>query len=166
MLIPIRQILVLVFLAVAALGPATRLDAAESDDQFAVAAGHYDRQQWKLAVEEFRTFLRNIPRTAGRQSVFLLGEALLQSGRFDEARQQFHKLHRPRTRRANTLGPRVPNGRSGLLGGRLCDGQARSGGFLTKYPDDRLNAYVLPYLGDIALADGDAAAAAGTSATD
>ena len=162
MLIPIRQILVLVFLAVAALGPATRLDAAESDDQYAVAAGHYDHGRWKLAIEEFRAFLEKYPhdRRAG-ESVFLLGEALLQTGRFDEARRQFlsYTSREPQGKYARAAAFRM--GEAAYLAGGFEKARPDLVGFLTKYPGDRLNAFVLPYLGDIALAGGDAAAAAG-----
>ena len=47
---------------------ATVARADEADDQFAVAAGHYDRQRWKLAVDEFQAFVQSIPTIAGRTS--------------------------------------------------------------------------------------------------
>ena len=72
-----------------------------------MAAGHYDRQQWKLAVEEFRTFVEKYPNDRrANECVFFLGEALLQLGNIDEARQQFQTLCQPRARRASTPRPR------------------------------------------------------------
>ncbi len=47
-----------------ACAPAAPLQADEADDQYAVAAAHYDRQQWKLAAEEFEAFLQKFPATA------------------------------------------------------------------------------------------------------
>ena len=67
---------------------AARADPA--DDQFAVAAGQYDRHQWKLAVEEFQTFIEKYPKDRrANECVFFLGEALRQLGKYGEARQQF-----------------------------------------------------------------------------
>ena len=75
-----------------AIGPTTAARGDEADDQFAVAAGHYDRQQWKLAVEEFQTFLDKYPHDRRvNRGVFFLGEALLQLGKLDDARRQFHQ---------------------------------------------------------------------------
>ena len=52
--------------------------AGPADDQYAVAAGHYSRKLWKLAVEEFEVFLEKYPDHArAAQSVFFLAEALL-----------------------------------------------------------------------------------------
>ena len=162
MLIPLRRILILLVVAGAALGPATRLDAAESDDQFAVAVGHYDHGRWKLAIEELRAFLEKYPhdRRAG-ESVFLLGEALLQTGQFDDARRQFQSYtsREPRGKYARAAAFRL--GEAAYLAGDFEKARPDLVRFLSTYPGDRLNAFVLPYLGDIALAGGDAAAAAG-----
>ena len=136
--------------------------ADPSDDQFAVAAGHYDHGRWKLAVEEFRAFLEKYPhdRRAG-ESVFLLGEALLQAGQFDDARRQFQSyIHRePQGKYVRAATFRV--GEAAYLAGDFEKAKPDLVRFLTEYPGDRLNAFVLPYLGDIAIVGGDAAAAAG-----
>ena len=79
-----RPVLVLVVLVVVLADALTRADGA--DDRFAVAAGHYARRRWKLAAEEFQAFLQDYPNHASaNQSVFFLGEALLQSGNSTEA---------------------------------------------------------------------------------
>ena len=156
------RISILMVVAWAALCPATMLRADPSDDQFAVAAGHYDHGRWKLAVEEFRAFLETYPhdRRAG-ESVFLLGEALLQAGQFDDARRQFQSyIHRePQGKYVRPATFRV--GEAAYLAGDFERAKPDLVRFLTEYPGDRLNAFVLPYLGDIALAGSDAAAAAG-----
>jgi len=64
--------------------------AAPADDQYTVAADHYSRSRWQLAVEEFEAFLREFPEeTRSRQARFFLGESLVQLQRYSEARQQF-----------------------------------------------------------------------------
>ncbi len=131
----------------------------EADDQFAVAVGHYDHGRWKLAVEELRAFLEKYPhdRRAG-ESVFLLGEALLQSGQFDEARRQFLSYTSREPQGKYVRAAAFRSGEAAYLAGDFEKAKPDLVRFLTKYPGDRLNAFVLPYLGDIAFAGGDAAA--------
>src|SRR5512145_909661 len=59
--------------------------ADEAGDQFAVAAGHYAAKRWKLADDEFQTFLDRYPKHADAgKCLFFQAESLLQLGRFDE----------------------------------------------------------------------------------
>ena len=103
------------------------LRADEADDQFAVAAGHYDHGQWKLAVEEFRTFRQDIPTTAGQNvCVFFLGEALLQLGKFDEARRQFHEYASREPEGKYARAALFRSGEAAYLAGESRRGQARS----------------------------------------
>ncbi len=144
-----------------AIAPAAPLHADEADDQFAVAAGHYDRQQWKLAVEEFRTFVQKFPsdrRT--NESLFFLGESLLQLGKLDDAQAQFYQYvsREPDGKYVRAALFRI--GEAAYLAGRFDVAKPGLEAFLAKYPNDRLGAYVLPYLGDIALGNNDPAAAA------
>lgn len=143
----------------AALAPvAAWADAA--DDQYAVAAGLYARKQWKLAAEEFKVFLKDYP--AHRQantSRFLLAEAQLQLGQFDEARTNFldYLAREPKGQFA-----RSALFRSGEAAYRADKPQQAEGPlkrFLATYADDGFNAYALPYLGEIALAKRDYVAA-------
>ena len=53
------------------------------------------------------------------------------------------------------------SGEAAYLAGNFAAAKPDLEGFLAKYPHDRLIAYVLPYLGDIALSNNDFAAAAG-----
>lgn len=131
------------------------LRADAPDDQFAVAAGHYDRGRWKLAVEEFRVFLQKYPndRRAG-ESVFFLGEALLQSGDFGEARRQFmdYTARQPQGKRLKAAMFRL--GEAAYLAGDFEKAVPDLQRFLTTYPDDRLDAFIYYYLGDIRLSQG------------
>ena len=75
-------------LAALLLAVAARAD--EADDRYAIAAGHYGQERWKMAVEEFRTFLDAFPNHAkADSSVFLLAESLLQSNNREEAQQSY-----------------------------------------------------------------------------
>jgi TolA-binding protein len=126
--------------------------ADEADDQFAVAAGQYDRRQWKLAIDEFHVFLQKYPNDRrAHQSTFFLGEALLQSRNFEEARRQFQqyaslepegKFARPALFRA---------GEAAYLAGKLDAAKADLERFHAKHAEDTLNAFALLYLGDIAM---------------
>jgi TolA-binding protein len=138
--------------------PAAR--ATEADDQFAVAAGHYDRQQWKLAVEEFQTFLQKYSQDRrASQSLFFLGEALLQVGKLNDARERFHKYIEREPGGKFARAAQFRAGEAAYLAGSFAAARPDLDAFLAKYPEDRLNSYVLPYLGDIALSAGDAAKA-------
>lgn len=140
-------------LAVAvALAAATRVAwAGPAEDQFAVAAGHYKAKRWKLAAEEFQSFLADYAdHQNSTRARFYLAESLVQLRRFDEAAQQFRDFvqRAPEDRLARKALFRA--GESGYLAGHLDEAQAELEKFLQKFPDDPLNAYVLPYLGDLA----------------
>jgi cellulose synthase operon protein C len=151
-----------VWIVAVALAPHAFVRANEADDQYAVAAGHYARQQWKLAVDELQAFLKKYPNDRhANECVFLCGEALLQTGRLDEARENFQKYlsREPSGARAQAALFRV--GEAAYLAGNFAIAKPDLERFLAQYPKHRLNGYVLPYLGDTVLAGGDAVAAAG-----
>lgn len=125
--------------------------AGPAEDQFAVAAGHYQAKRWKLAVEEFQAFLADHADHANStRATFYLAESLVQLRRFDEAAGQFREFLKqaPDDRLARKALFRC--GEASYLAGRFDDAQAELGRFLQKFPDDPLNAYALPYLGDLA----------------
>lgn len=157
----LRRMVLLALLLTAGTLSAGRLGADEADDQFAVAAGHYAQQQWKLAVEEFLEFLqRYSDHPKASQGVFFLAEAQLQVGNLPEAEARFREylerepageFARPALFRA---------GETAYLTGKGDLAKADLQRYRFTYPQDRLCAYVLPYLGEIALGKGDMAAAA------
>lgn len=136
---------------------AADLRANDADDQYAVATGHYVREQWKLAVEEFQTFLKNFPNDRrASQSVFLCGEALLQLGKLEDARQDFQQYLRREPGGKYVRPALFRSGEAAYLAGNFAAAKPDLEAFLAKYPDDNLNAYVFAYLGDIAFnADAD-----------
>jgi len=142
--------------ALAGLLLSTPAGADEADDQYAVAAGHYARQRWKFAAEEFRTLLKEYPNHPNvDRSVFFLAEALLQLGQREEAETLFRdylkrdsaaRLARPALFRA---------AEAAYLSGKFDRAKTDLQRFLTQYRDDNLAAHVLAYLGQIALAEDD-----------
>ena len=90
-----------------------------------MAAGHYQHQDWKLAVEEFQTFLAAYPNERrANECVFFLGEALRQLGKFDEARRQFQTIRNREPKGRARRGRAVRRGRSRLSGGRTSPRQS------------------------------------------
>jgi TolA-binding protein len=148
--------------------PSAAALADEAGDQFAVAAGHYAARRWKLAAEEFQAFLGRYPDHAKRtKALFFCAEALVQSGKFGEAQKQFAAVIEADESRRGDAPPKSTYGRQALFRAGECafwanqPEQAREslGQFRQQYADDPLNAYVLSYLGELALRAGDAAAA-------
>jgi TolA-binding protein len=139
---------------------ASSLPATPADDQFAVAASHYDAGRWKEAVEEFRLFLHTYPADPRRAvAEFYLGEALLQLSEFGPAREQFQKYLELEPAGRHARAALFRRGEAAYLAGKHAEAKADLDAFVQKHPDDKLNAFVLAYLGEIALAGGDAAAA-------
>jgi len=145
---------------VAAWAPASA-QGDEADDQFAVAAGHYAQKRWQLAAEQFESFVDKHPdHPQINRGVFFLAEALLQAGHSEEAAQYF-RLYLDRQPQGQYARPALFRaGETCYLLGKFDLAKANLTQFLARYPDDKLNAYVLPYLGDIALAAADTTAAA------
>ena len=82
-------------------------------------------------------------------------------GKFDEARRQFQSYTSREPKGKYARAAMFRSGEAAYLAGDFETAKPDLVRFLAKYPGDRLNAFVLPYLGDIALAGGDAAAAVG-----
>lgn len=125
--------------------------AAPADDQFAVAAGHYKQQRWKLAAEEFSAFLKNYAdHKRASAARFYLAESLVQLRQYEPAAQQFHEFlaQAPDDKLARKALFRA--GESSYLASQWQSAEDDLKAFLAAHADDPLNAYVLPYLGDIA----------------
>jgi cellulose synthase operon protein C len=160
-----RRRAVLLLIALLAFVPARQVRADTGtdagDDQYAVAAAHYTAQRWALAVDEFRSLLKDHPEHRGATKArFFLAEALMQLGGYDEARTQFRDFlsRDPKGQFASQALFRA--GEAAFLAGHSDAARPDLAEFHAKYPDDKLNAYVLNYLGQLALAEGDASAAA------
>ena len=127
-----------------------------AEDQFAVAAGHYGRERWRLAVEEFDRFLGQYPEHEQvPQATFFLAEALVKVGQYARAEKQFEQFQALDVRPDNANAPRAlfRMGEMAYLLGRQADARDRLDRFRRDYPEDALGAYVLPYLAELARAD-------------
>ncbi len=138
-------------------GLSTPVFAGPADDQYAIAAQHYSRARWELAVEEFTTFLDQYPEHA------------------PAATSRFSSLNRSynwgdSTRLGNDLPPttlatladatrsraRFRVGEAAYLAANFEEARRDLHRFWQEYPEDVLNGYALGYLGEIAL-DGERA---------
>ena len=157
---PRRSPLAALFLMAGALFAAP-IRADEADDQFAVAAGHYAQQRWKLAVEEFQAFLEIHPNHANTyQGVFFLAEAQLQMENLADAEARFREYLEGEPDGKLVRAALFRAGEAAYLSDKPDLARADLEKFRSTYPEDKLNAYVLPYLGEIALGQGQPAAAA------
>ena len=144
------QMLVL-WLALLAL--ASRAALADSpDEQFRRAADHYRAQRWQPACDEFAKLLAApgaFARTADAR--YFYGESLVQLKRWPEAGQQFAELlqREPTSKHAAAAQFRVAE--AAYMAGDDRAAQPALAGFRQRFPDHPLNAFALPYLGNIAL---------------
>ncbi len=154
-----RFVLAPLILLLVALPPHASGDEAE--DQYEVAAGHYARRRWELAAEAFGTYLQRFPKhPKAEQSVFFMGEALSQQGRPERAAKQFAEYLRRVPEGPYARAARFRLGEAAYLAGQFQEARRDLEAFDQKHPDDALGAYVLPYLGEIALGEDNAAEAA------
>ncbi|HRF01892.1 MAG TPA: tetratricopeptide repeat protein [Pirellulaceae bacterium] len=139
---------------IAADDPPTLSDVAAGTHAEGLAA--YERGDWTTATSIWTTLLQRPSEDLPRDEVeFLLGEALMQLGRFDEATLHFRSLvdRSPEFPRRSFAEFRI--GEGALLAGQADTARAAFTGFLDRYPEDALTSYVRGYLGDIALARND-----------
>jgi TolA-binding protein len=148
---------------VAALGGATCAGvtrAAEPDALFRTAAAHYAKQQWQAACDDFAQLLAAAPEhERANQARFHYGEALVQLGRYAEARRQFDELVRRDPQHRYAKHALFRSGEAAYLAGDRPAALRQLQAFRQRYPDDELNAYVLAHLGRVELDDGKPVAA-------
>jgi cellulose synthase operon protein C len=156
----LRRVPVLLAVFLTALLAVASARGDEADDQFALAAGHYARQRWKLAIEEFHRFLTDFPdHPKANQCIYQLAEAQVQLGHADEAIKNL-RLYLERDPTGGFARQALFRlGETEYLSGQHDEAQKHLEQFKQAHADDKLGAYVLPYLGNIASAKGDAAAA-------
>lgn len=123
--------------------------AGPAEDQYAVAAGHYSRGRWPLAVQEFETFLKQYPQH--EQAVlarFFLGEAQVQQGQYAAARANFDAFHQARPN--HNLAPQAlfRRGEAAYMLGDVQAARRLLTEFRQQHAQHPLNAYAMPYLGD------------------
>jgi TolA-binding protein len=148
-----RNIIATIVLAAVATAVVPVVFADAGDDQFTVAAGHYSTQRWQLAADEFRTLIADYPDHPKRaKAEFFLGEALVQLAKCDEAFAHFSAVleTEPQGRYAKQSLFRA--GECAVLAGKTEEAREALVAFHKQYKNDPLNAYVLSFLGELALA--------------
>jgi TolA-binding protein len=154
----LRTTLVVCALLLSWCAPTVRADPAE--DQYTVAAHHYRAARWEMAIEEFTTFLTSYPDHPRAETVtFFLAESLMQVSRWDDARVRFQQYVQRSPAGKYVRQAEFRLGEASYLAGYRTQARNDLERFRQSYPDDELCAYVWPYLGEIAVALDDAAAA-------
>ena len=126
--------------------------ADEATDQYAVAAGHYAAERWQLASEEFQAFLKaHAAHEQASQAQFYLAESLVQLGKLDDAKRLFEDLLNTDAKSSLARRALFRKAEATFLAGDDSSARGDLEAFTKQYPEDDLNAYVLPYLGEIAL---------------
>ena len=121
-----------------------------TQEQYGLAAGHYERQEYVKAAEKFRELIQNSPST--RQAAighFYLGESLVQVDDFRTAYPAYQIFLK---RLPNDINSKQAQFRMGECAFRLgWDGQAVSQleKFVESFPQDPLLEYALTYLGEL-----------------
>jgi TolA-binding protein len=150
-----RRIAVLLLVLASAAGPAVA-GGDPADNQYAKAAGYYTQGQTALALDEFQKFLAEYgDHPKAPLARFYSGEALVQLRKFAEAAEQFRPLTALAEDSRLARKALFRAGESTYFAGQWADASALLQQFLQQYAGDKLNAYVLAYLGDVAWEQGD-----------
>lgn len=138
------------------LSPSFPAWADRGDDDYAVAARHYEKGRWQAAIQEFQAFLIQHPQHPGHdEAQFLLGEAQVQLGRYAEAQATLRAFVTQHPNHTYAKLARFRLGESAFLAGDHPVATEALQQFQDAFPQDALLAYVLPYLAEIALTAGE-----------
>lgn len=138
---------------------AVSVERQRIDDEFRLAAGFYEREQWQECVQALTDFIRRHPQTAeAKLAYFYLGECHLSLGDLRRARgayQTFILAH------PNHALQELAVFRTAEILARLQDRQAARmlQNFLRSYPRSEYREYAWLYLGNRHLENGDLGAA-------
>jgi TolA-binding protein len=136
------------------------LQAGPADDQFLVAATHYNHGRWQSAADEFAAFVAQYPDDSRHaQVLFFLGETCVQLQQYEKAREQFLAFLQRAPDDRNALRAEFRLGEVAFFEGQYQEARERLNGFHDQHAADPLNAYVLAYLGEMALAEADGSGA-------
>lgn len=134
--------------------------AGSADDAYALAAGHYARGQWQLAAEAFAAFVAKHPEhRRGSQALFYRAEALVQLNDLSAAREVFQTYLERAPQDGYTVQARFRAAEAAMLLGDRDPAIKELEGLVDEFPEEKLLAFALPYLGDMTLAQGHPATA-------
>lgn len=134
--------------------------AADAADEYKFATGLYRKKNWKLAAEEFTTFLGKYPdhRLAETAQYYLgLSQINLEDHGAARVTLQTYLTKYPKGR--DVAVARFWYGQSCYLSGKFEDSVKALKTFAAELPEHPLNEHALPFLGEAELKLGDAAAA-------
>ena len=134
--------------------------AAPPDDQFQVAARHYSRGRFQLAVDEFQRFRTEYPdHPKANESYFYLAEAQIQIKEYAAARKHYQAFVDLLPQHQHRAHAEFRIAESSYLLRDFQTAELELTNFLSQHPDHSLGQFVLPYLGEIALLQGNPTAA-------
>lgn len=110
----------------------------------------YKAGQWESVVDLLKPFIKEQPNHKRVPDArFLLGESLMQLHRYPAAIQQFRSLLSSTPNFSQTSHARFRVAEANMLAGNRQEARQLFEQFRVDYPQHSLNAYVLPYLGEI-----------------
>ncbi len=147
-----RNLLILVFVLLFH-GKVAPVGAIQDvDENYGLAAGHYERQEYELAAEKFRGVIERFPSTRqAASSYFFLGESLVQSQDYRSAFPAYQIFLRRLPQ--DSLATRA-HFRMAECAFRLGWEQRAAElleRFVAEFPEDSLNEFALAYLGELRL---------------
>ena len=152
LILPMRS----VFIAMILIGFCQDGQAESTGAVYRQAVVAFDSQDWGEAAAGFKQVYQRDPTSPeAEDSLFFWGESLLQSGRFEDARQRFDDYLRqwPKGRRVRAAQFRVAEAM--MLGRNYEKAKYRINRFIALYPSDPLLEYANAYLAEIAIAEND-----------
>ncbi len=134
--------------------------ADKIDEEYASALSCFRAKQWQEAADRFSDFQADHPLSLkAKEGSFYRAESLTQLRRIEEARIFFQEYlkREPCGRFSRAAQFRLSEG--AYLLGKTYDARKDLLAFYQERPDDKLNAFVLPYLGEMAFRQNEFAAA-------
>ena len=140
-----------VLLAVVIWAP-TVAEAQSLRDDFAVASGYYDRQQWQECIPAFESLIKTYPNTSqANESYFFLGEAMMQLQMHREAYGAYQKFSVAAPEHGYAPRAMFRMGEAALLSNQLTQATRLLELFIRQNPGNPLVEVALPYLGETRL---------------
>ena len=140
-----------------ALGLQFQIDPVELQvcEELDEAKDHYNRTEWKPAVEKLNSFLTENPEhKRAKDALFLRGEANVQLQQYEAARKDFEQLLLLSPNESQSAHARFRLAELTMLLGNQKQARHLLNQFRQFHPSHELNAYVLPYLAEIVAREG------------
>lgn len=126
--------------------------AADALEDYKLAVGFYNKEQWKLAAESFQSFLKaNAQHPKAESARFYYGLTLVKLDDFKQAREVLRNFVKdyPKSREVGPAGYWI--GHASYFLDDFAQAEAELGRFVGATPQDPLSEWALPYLADAEL---------------